>query len=679
MTHSDAQIFRPSREALWWLLIAQSLIVLPHCLYLTPWLAPVWLLTLTTYVQVFRGAWNLPSSLMKAGLAVASVAGLFFIFGRLFALESLVGLLVIAFLFKLLELKDRRDVLLLIILGFFVTATHLLFSSSLLAFLYALACFTLLLITLHSLHLVDDQRSRWNISWQTLKLFLQALPLALLLFIIMPRMGSLWQLPMSQTQAKTGVGDSLSPGDINQLNKDNSPALRVTFSDDLVPANRDLYWRGLVLSDFDGRSWGLSSSLNRSSRQLSWTGRSAKPWLTELLEFQQDNPAKTVNYKVMMEASQQPWLYSLAKSSSATPGIAISPQFNLIYKKPLRQRFSYQGAASSEFLAAPDRLAPWVRTVETKLPANVNPRAQVLAQQWRQAGLEDQQIIERAFTLFNQSFYYSLQPPLLGQNSVDDFLFNSQTGYCEHFASSFVFLMRAANIPARVVVGYQGGQWNQQESYLLVRQSDAHAWAEVWLQGQGWQRFDPTSAVAAERIELGFRAYLDQQSQTSNGLAGFAGLNQLDLFYQFGLRWDSLNYSWQKWVLDFDDKQKSKLFAGLLGDTADWKIGLVFITVAGLVVGLLSLSLWWRGRPLPLSLALKQQQMVEQRLARLGLRRDLGETPGQFLQRAAEKQPQFAPLLEKIDTIIETLLYSSSKANSQDQRLQLKRLLKLIK
>jgi len=679
MSSAEAQVYQPSRHALACLLLAQAFIILPHLFNLSLWLAPIWAASVVWRLQVYRGAWSLPPTWLKGMLALSSAAVLIFSFGQIFALEPLVALLVLAFTLKLLEIRHRKDVLLLILLGFFVAATQLLFGTALLAFLYTLLCFALLLAALLGLHQSEQGYSSSQLSWQTVKILLQALPLALLLFIIMPRMGSLWQLPMSQQAAKTGVSDSMSPGDINRLNKDNSPALRISFSDNKAPPSRELYWRGLVLSNFDGRRWSSSFLGRNGSTKLSWAGATPQSWLKPLIEYQQADSKRGISYQIMMEANHQPWLYALEKPLSTSNGVATTPQYNLLYKKPVSQRFSYQVQSFPQFSASADALAPWVERVETRLPLQTNPRSQALARQWRTESSRSEDIVKQAFSLFNQQFIYTLEPPLLGKQSIDDFLFDTQRGYCEHFASSFVFLMRAAGIPARVVVGYQGGQWNSNENYLLVSQSDAHAWAEVWISGKGWQRYDPTSAVAPERIELGFRSFIEQDSVSEQGAGDFAGFNQGSVFYSLGLRWDALNYSWQRWVLDYDSNSQSQLLAGMLGSTDYWRIGLLFIVGAGAIIALLGLALWWRGRPAPLTLELQLQKRLQLKLNKLGLERAPGETPAQLVKRAGQLHPELAPLLNKLGAINTALLYQPKGNDHQTMLRQSQRLLKSLK
>ncbi|MCV6628145.1 MAG: transglutaminase domain-containing protein, partial [Cellvibrionaceae bacterium] len=266
-----------------------------------------------------------------------------------------------------------------------------------------------------------------------------------------------------------------------------------------------------------------------------------------------------------------------------------------------------------------------------------------------------------------------------GRHAVDEFLFTNQRGYCEHYAGAFVFFLRAAGIPARVVVGYQGGEWLSEEQYLLVSQADAHAWAEVWLPAKGWQRYDPTSAVAPERIELGFREYIERAS--ASGMEQAADFRQAAFLTMLRLRLDVLNYSWQSWVLGYNQEQQMQLFERFLGGREYWRIGALLLIGASLIMGCFGFVLWWRTRPLPPPANLKPWLALEQRLRRYGYKREQGETPQQFVQRVGRDYPSAQPLLSRFSQMAYRLLYEAEQDSDSQQKLQrqMRRLLATLK
>ncbi|MBB6523350.1 transglutaminase TgpA family protein [Pseudoteredinibacter isoporae] len=667
-------VYQIPRKALWWLLIAQAAVILPLLQHLPSWLILVWTVCVAWRVQIVRGVYDAPKAMVKVPLALSMVVALIMSFGKLFALEPLVALLLLTFLLKLLELQSQRDVLLLLLLGFFVGSTQLLFSTSILAFLYAVFSFTLLLSAFMALHTATESKSLWQSLKKSSLIILQAVPLAVLMFFIMPRIGSLWTVPLSSGAGKTGFSDSMAPGNISQLNKDYSPAFRVDFADKKSPPQRELYWRGISLSAFDGRRWEISPQdrdpRHRYRRLRQQQQRFTQQWQEDFTNYRQQQGVPYVDYELMMEPSFQPWLFSMATAQVALKDVVSTNDYLFLRDSPVAQRLLYRVRSYPQFLREPEDLSRGQNFVNTQLPRGFNPRTRELVESWRQEGSSDRQIIARALRWFQGEFTYSLQDTsLAAENPVDDFLFNRQRGYCEHFSSAFVVMMRAADIPARVVLGYQGGQWNDDEKYLLVTQADAHAWAEVWLPDTGWQRVDPTNAVAPERIELGFREYIEQASAASE-TNGFAELRQAPWLAQMQMRLDALNYSWQSWVLSYDQEQQLIFFQKVLGGDEHWRIVAALMASATLVLAILGLWLWWRARPLPPPPELLPWLQLEQKLQRAGWQRNPAETAQQFAERIAAEKPELAGILKRYTQLAYKLLYLPANTEQQDAIVQ---------
>ncbi|MDZ4261317.1 MAG: DUF3488 and transglutaminase-like domain-containing protein [Pseudomonadota bacterium] len=630
-----------ARDKLAWLLVMQAMLILPLLFGLPFWLWLVWAIAAFWRTQMFRGRWGAPGSLIKTMLALICAGGLFASYAGKTGTDTMVGLLVCAFSLKLLEVNSARDAQLLVFIGFIITATQFLFSQTPQAAAYAIQCVVLLLASWRSLYLTHEQSTGLRFKRGGV-ILLHALPIMLVLFVVIPRLGPLWAIP-NQQAAKTGFSDSLSPGDLGNLALNRSPAFRVEFTDQAPPANQ-LYWRGLVLDMFDGRTWRMRDNWGMPSRNPA-DDNSIKRELT--------------NYSIIVEPHGQPWLFSLMtpqRVENTSNSIRINADSLLMNRIPIAQRMRYQVSSALQIeWPEPPQLNKQQRDNYTRLPRDSNPQTRALAESWRSQNLDDEQIIAQALALFNREFTYTLQPPLLGQHSVDEFLLVSKRGFCEHFASSFSFLLRAAGIPARVVVGYQGGRWNPVENYLLVSQSDAHAWTEVWIDGQGWQMIDPTAAVAPNRIEQGMDEALGESDQE---LVADAWRSS-QLLYNLRLRWDAATYTWQRWVLNYDSEAQEGLLSRLLGGTETWRLTLWLIGLGLLGAALFAWALLRSQKGPELRPETRAIQKLEHKLAQLGYKRKQGETLGDFIERVLYNKPEYRRALEVIRRLFDQIAYQN--------------------
>ncbi len=623
-----------SRDKLAWLLVAQALVILPLLFFLPGWLWLVWGAAVYWRIQVFLGRWGAPGKLVKLALICACGLGILVSFGGKLVTESMVALLLCTFALKLLEVNAQRDARWMMMIGFVCIATQLLFSQAPQAALYSLGCCWLMLACWRSLQLTRPQPWREGIG-RSAMLLLHSIPVMLVLFVALPRLGPLWAIP-NQQSASTGFSDSLSPGDLGQLVLNQATAFRVEF-DGEIPTSNQLYWRGMVLDHFDGRRWQLRN-----------------PWTPTHNGSSSPGP-NSIHYQVIIEAHGLPWLFALATPVQLkTSPIAswINSDMLLMTRTPLQQRMRYGVVSDPDYRPSSLRLTEGERRQLLQLPDNYNPRTQALAASWRAEGLSSRQVQARALALFNREFSYTLRPPTLGQHSVDEFLFDTKRGFCEHYASSFAFLLRAAGIPARVAMGYQGGQWNPVENYLLVRQADAHAWVEVWHNKQGWQRVDPTAAVAPNRIEQGLNdaLSLEEQQLLTNPV-------HFPLLAQMQLRWDAATYLWQRWVLSYDEQSRNRLLDRWLGGSDPWRLVLGLLLCLLLGGALLAFWLWRSQRRPPLAEEVKLLQTLEHKLALRGYTRATGEAPGKFLQRVGRAQPSLQPVLAEINRLYTQVAY----------------------
>ena len=658
-----------SRSTLTWIFIAQGFVILPLFLFLPLWLAVIWFLSVIVRVQVFRGVWPFPGNILKVCIGFAGVVGLYWSYGGRVSVEPMIAFLLLSFVLKLIEVRNRKDVLIVLYIGFVATAAQLLLSQNFWMSLYSVLSCGILLAALQSVF----QHRKISITQQLFNgssLLLQSLPVMLILFLIMPRLGQLWAVPSLSSVAKTGFSDTMSPGDFSRLIQSNEIVFRATFSNDNIPTPRQRYWRGLVLDEFDGVRWkrfgsswsSVSSGAVESSNphpkwRLSGVGEKGnKRPLDQARESQ-----VLFEYGVLLEPHYYPWLFSLMaplEAHSATATTVFNEQGLLVSGSPVTERSYYDVVSLQNYFYGPSERSSRELIRYTELPTTSNPRARQLAESWLIEGLSPREIVAKAQDLFRSSFTYTLQPPLLGFNPVDDFLFHTQRGFCEHFSSSFVFLMRAAGIPARVVVGYQGGEYKEDGRYIVVRQSDAHAWSEVWLEESGWTRVDPTAAVSPLRIERALHEVVDsgEASLVGGALFRVEALAWLTLAKN---RMEELEYLWQTRVLSYNDDVQNGVFKRLLGGSDPWRLAVFFVGgVGGLLLLYFLINQFSFPRKSP-SVELSLLLRVFRQLERQGYPRGVGETPRAYARRVGHALPQLKIPLEQVVRIYYEITYKN--------------------
>ena len=512
---------------------------------------------------------------------------------------------------KLLETRSLRDLYTVVYVALFLVGTLFLYRQSI-----AMALFGLGMVAILTSALVRASSPGGKRSWQrqlsiVAQLLGVALPFAALLFVLFPRLpGPLWQFGAGTTAATTGLGDTMEPGAISRLVLTQDIAFRAAFAGKQPDRSR-LYWRGPVLWQTDGRRW----------RRRDETARPPSG----------NTSGTPVDYRLILEPHGQKWVPALDLPEAAPHGFSLSADYELATNKPLRTRSNWALRSLTDWDLR--QLTPRQRAAGLQLPDRVSGRTRALAQQFGSAATDDAGIVAAIQHHFRtQPFHYSLQPPALGEDPVDEFLFESRTGFCEHYAAAFVVLSRLAGIPARVVTGYQGGEVNPHNQHVVVRQSDAHAWAEVWLAGEGWTRVDPTAAVAPERIDLG----LDVAAAVARGGVPVFGTGS-DLWRrlarQAGWLADAVEMAWYRNVVNYSDRRRQNLLQDL-GIPALGGLATEIALAAGIIgaiglTGMLALV-----RPAP-----RRPEEVRlydrfcRKLERLGLVRQPAEGPLDFAAR----------------------------------------------
>ena len=635
------------RNALVWIIISMFALIVPHALRLPPWVLLVYVVAVVWRILVYRGRWSFPGRSIKLILTLGGFIGVYVSYSTLLGLEPMVALLLTAFALKLIELSRRKDAYVLLFLGYFVCITEFLFSQDLLITLYSLLNVVLVTTALVALHRPGEhQFNRGSIRLASVMLA-QALPLMVVVFFLFPRIDPLWTVPVNNHMAKTGMSDFMKPGDVAKLSQSADVAFRVKFDGDIPPTS-ELYWRGLVFSRLQQGAW------------------SALGYYDVPIKQQRPREVRTVGapleYTVIMEPTWQNWLYGLHHARASTPGVRHTADYRLSTLSPLETEYMYRVRSWTQAQAEPG-LSQWRREIETRLPPRSNPRTRQLAQEMKALTENDQQFIDAVLNKFStQNYVYTLQPGTLSElHAMDEFLFESRRGFCEHYASAFTVMMRAAGVPARVVAGYLGGEINPVNKTVIVHQFDAHAWAEVWLQGQGWVRVDPTAAVSPDRIEWGLEEAMQAEGSFLSG-APLSALRYRNIPFLnlLRLRYDALTYRWQSWVVGFNNEQQFNLLRDIFGEINTRVIATVLLGSWVLVLVPVSISLFRKRATRQVSPLDKYYLKFCERLAKLDLVRSAGETPGQFLLRAETALPAYAGQMRSITRLYNELAYAGS-------------------
>jgi transglutaminase-like putative cysteine protease len=608
-------------------------------------------------VLVYRGRWSFPGRWVKVALILSAFVGIFVSYGSLLGLEPTVALLLTASALKLIELARRKDAYVLLFLGYFVCITAFLFSQDLLIVVYSFFSVTLITTALVALHQPGEHEFNRGTIRHAGVMLLQALPLMVVLFFLFPRFDPLWTVPIKSHSARTGVSDFMKPGDISRLGRSDEVAFRVEFEGEIPPASQ-LYWRGLVFSKLreDG-AWTRLTYYNVPA--------------TERRQREPETSGEPLLYSIIMEPSQQNWLYSLRYARSDSPRILHSNDFSLYSPVQIEDEMMYSARSWPEAVLEP-QLSDWRRRTELSLPPGQNPRTRQLAREMMETVDGPSEFVTEVLSLFNaQPFVYTLQPPALpGDNAMDRFMFETRRGFCEHYANAFVVMMRAAGVPARVIAGYQGGEINPVNRTVIVHQFDAHAWAEVWLEGQGWVRVDPTGSVSPARIELGLEEAMAEEGSflkdSPLSLLRFRSVAWLNLLRY---RYDALTYRWQAWVVAFDSERQLRLLQDVFGELSASKFAAALIGTWVLVLAPVAVSLLYRRRTHPMKAMDKYYLGFCKRLGDLELGRAPGETPGEYAQRVESAAPELAGQVREITGIYNELAYAEGGPEAREELL----------
>ena len=617
-----------------WLLLSVLVTLAPHLAYLPHWVAA--LAAGVVLLAGWRWRHGQDEVVMRWLPLVLCIAGGILVrleFGRFFGKDPGIAMLALLLGFKLLELRAERDVVAAILLSYFLQLSVFLYDQSPVVALLALGGALMSTATLMALQ--TSMPTPLGQLRRSGLLFVQALPYLLVFFILFPRIpGPLWGLPADAHSGFTGLSDTMQPGSISNLSQSGEIAFRARF-DGPPPPPQQRYWRGPVLTRFDGTYWRPMVQTQSRTPDFTPTGTAYR-------------------YQLTLEPHNQLWLLGLDYAQGAFEAARYGQSYELIVSQPVRNRARFEIVSYPQATVGRNE-APHVLQFALRIPATGNPRARALGQQLATAHNRPRDIFNAVLADFAaRPLIYTLQPPLLPDNSVDRFLFDTQAGFCEHFASAFVFVMRAAGVPARVVTGYLGGEINPVDGVMVVRQSDAHAWAEVWLPDEGWVRADPTALVAPDRIRLGLADALPDGEPLPLMMR-----SSMRWLWQVRHQWEALSNRWNEWVIGYDQTRQRSLMRDLGFGELDWPQLTMAVTGAAMLLGG-ALMLWvyrpWQGRRDALE---RSWQRCCQRLARAGLQREPWEGPIDFGVRAARAFPSDAALINHITRRYARLRYGS--------------------
>ncbi len=627
-----------------WTTFALALVIFPHALRLSPWVVGCFLLLAGWRAAGDLGLCALPDRkhrllvFFKHVLAVFVFTAVYLSYGGFLGKAGGSALLVALVGFKLLEIRGKRDYFVLCFIGYFLIITNFLFSQSIPAAVYMLVTVTVLTATLILINDANHSLSPISLLRKALTMVAQSVPIMLIAFLLFPRVpGPLWGLANDPESAVTGISDEMAPGTISNLSRSDKVAFRAHFHGKVPPAAA-LYWRGTVFWDTDGYRWRDTVEDETARGTLQATG-------------------VRYDYTVTLEPHNQRWLFALEMPGAPPQKSRLTKDLQILRDRPVQRRMRYSLSSYSDYYvtkAGDDDLERALR-----LPDGAYPRTVAVAKRWRERFPEAEPLIAHTLRLFNEeAFYYTLSPPRLGEDSVDQFLFSTRAGYCEHYAAAFTVIMRAAGIPARIVAGYQGGEFNPIGDYVIVRQRDAHSWTEVWLPQRGWVRVDPTAAVAPARIERGVDAVIPLSDRLISLDIGNIGLTRT-LWRTLRNAVDAINNGWNQWVLGFGATRQLQLMSFIGLDYVSKKQLAVWVVIASSLTFFVIVLPMLLRRPVPRDPMVRCYDRFCRKLAKAGIYRSPHEGPVDFARRIGRVRDDLALPVRQITDVYVRARYAS--------------------
>jgi len=599
-----------------------------------------------------------PNGWLANILAGASLGLMLYTVGMSDTVILFVAMLLLASLFKLLQAKTKKHYHVITTLTFFSLSSVYLFNQSILT---TLTVSSLYILNFAVLGLLESKHNLKIASKQSGKLLLLALPLAIFLLLFLPKMPAFWQLPGPKL-AKTGLSEQVDPFDIAKLSNSDELVFRAKFNERKPVA--PYYWRAIVHDEFNGNAWLTSDFLKYNN-------------LKSNIESTNDEQL-IASYSVITEPATQKWLYGLAYSSSNSQNVEGN-SLGLLRKKSRQAKSLQYDVNSFSFSALP--LGQFEEKRYKYLAHKENVKTSSLAKNLKQNTHSDREFYNSLLQYFvDEGFTYTLTPtPMSGDNTIDQFLFDNKRGFCGHYASAAAYIFRTAGIPARLVSGYLGGELNQDNNTLTVRQYDAHAWVEVYLQNEGWVVFDATAVVAPERLNgsLSQNKELNDEFKSNLdfglvSLSNFPGINWLRL------ELENLDYQWSSWVLGFDEEKQNDFLKSLFGSKNIWLVPLMVLLTAGFCFVGYFVYLNLPKRTAKLAPMVKEFNEIQTWAKKQKFNTPEHLTPSQRLQLYADQKPQAAQSINTFSQLFNQVRYGK-KPFTKERKTQAKDLIKLIK
>jgi len=648
---------RDARDTLFLLLVI-AWVLLPQVGNL-----PLWCSALAGSVLVGRGwlavqARPLPGKWWLLALLALTIGATLMTHRTLLGRDAGVTLLVVLLTLKTLELRARRDAFVVFFLGFFCMLSNFFYSQSLLTAFSMLLGLMGLLTMLVNAHMPVGKPPLLQTAKTAGWMALLGAPIMLVLFLLFPRLAPLWGVPSDAMTGRSGLSSSMQVGNIATLALDDSVAMRIRFEGGKPPPQQDLYFRGPVLSNFDGRNW-----------------QPLRPFLPAryALPPNLQVAGAPVRYEVTLAPNNQPWIFVMeaAPDSPELPGYQTTMDANLQWtsNRPITDLVRYKAVSYPVFRHGPRQQAIGLQEF-VALPAGFNPRTLALAAEIRRdpryAVANTRTLVQVALERLRTGGYvYTLEPGVYGQHTADEFWFDRKEGFCEHIASAFVILMRALDVPARIVTGYQGGEANNVDGYWVVRQSDAHAWAEVWQAGEGWVRVDPTSAVSPGRTGA-FQRLAAPQGVVAQALGNFSPT----LSAQLRATWEAINNGWNQWVLNYTQGKQLNLLKDIGFESPSWE-DLSYVLIAIVVLAALAgaaWTLWDRAQHDPW---LRLLARARKRLEKAGIHSTPAASPRQLAQQVLSQHGKQGQPLHDWLMRLEHLRYAAAPSGGSKAAQQL--------
>lgn len=660
------------RNSLIMLMAALTIVILPHTSQVSPWIIAAGLFCAWWRWMIFLGRRNFLSLWQKAALVFICSAAVVISEGITQNLETWAALLIIAFALKLLEMKTQRDAYVVIFIAYFVIAIEFLFNTSMGMVAYELCALILVTAAMVGMNQFHTRVKPFQSLKVASKILAQAIPLMIVLFVLFPRIGPMWSISSPSQQASTGLSSEMTPGDIAKLTRSDEIAFRAIFKDK-PPANSELYWRGRVYVNFENGKWSEAKIPSKFSniQKINWYGNQKSSWIIPMQL--RSNNSSSISYSILLEPTQNQWLIGLDLAIPKTKSTGLNWDFKLISRQPVQTLLRYEIDTYPEAMLN-SWLPEFLRNQTTYIDKNDNPQTIRFAQDLYKQSTNIETFVDRVLEhIRNEPYHYTLEPPTLDkENSIDQFWFTTRQGFCTHYAGAMVYLLRAAGIPARMVGGYQGGEVNPLTGHVVVRQYLAHAWVEYWVPKKGWQRVDPTAAVAPSRIHDGLSAALAENDLSSLSAFTNARLNGIPGLQKMMFLFESLEHRWNLFIIGYNSERQTDFLEKLLGKITSAKIAFILLLGASLSITFVALSLFWSNRNKQQHPVIKIFQDFASRLDKHGIEREARQTPTQFIEKICKERKLSKQNYQNITDTLNSLLYDPDAIYTKEKLHALK-------